>query len=220
MYTLITGVTSDIGISVCKSIDVDNLLICVRRFDDFKKIQSQIVNKNLVPLILDLEDTTLSNQLDEYLRLNELQVSNFIHVAGLLRVSKINSYTKDSIEQVMKVNLISAIEITSTLTKRFNKKYIKNIIFFSSLSSIHGVSGYSVYSSAKAGLNGLALSLQKEFKDIQFNSILLGPVKTKRTIEIFDSNPDLIEVKIETINNLINSLINGSFKNETLIELK
>ena len=111
-----------------------------------------------------------------------------IYSAGITKILPIKNISVMNIDEIFTVNLFSAIEILKTLLKKDNKKSLKNVIFISSLWSIRGEVGNSIYAASKGALNALTFSLAKELAPtIRVNSILPGAVKTPMTEMLLDS---------------------------------
>ena len=113
------------------------------------------------------------------------------------------------------MNLFSAIEIIRSLTGRFNKKSLNNILLISSISAFMGIKGFSYYSASKNSLIAIGKSLAKELAPkIRVNSILPGAIKSESTKNIYNisdilSNYPLGEGKAFDIANLCSYLISN-----------
>ena len=91
------------------------------------------------------------------------------------------------------INVVSAALITKILAGRKNQKALKSAVFISSNISNYGAKAFSIYSSAKSGLDGLMRSLAVELApDVRINSVLPGGVKTRMTEHMYEDE-DLIK---------------------------
>ena len=104
----------------------------------------------------------------------------------------------------------------SVLSKKEFRTHLNNVLFFSSISSIRGNAGYSVYASAKSALLGLMRSLAIELKPIKINAIILGAVKTKATEFIINEKEEYLNTHIplglaqdDVLNNWMLFLLEG-----------
>ncbi len=66
--------------------------------------------------------------------------------------------------------------------KKVNGKALKNIVFISSLASVRGESGNSVYAASKDANNSLVYSLARELAlEIRINALMPGAIETPMT---------------------------------------
>ena len=191
-YTLITGASSGIGEALAISLSKkSNLLLVGRNSEKLEKVRLKCYNSDNHKLfICDLssERTRLFQQLTALLIRENITIQNMIYSAGITKILPIKNISVMNIDEIFTVNLFSAIEILKTLLKKDNKKSLKNVIFISSLWSIRGEVGNSIYAASKGALNALTFSLAKELAPtIRVNSILPGAVKTPMTEMLLES---------------------------------
>ena len=94
--------------------------------------------------------------------------------------------------------MVSTALITKTLVGRKNQKALESAVFISSNISNFGAKAFSVYSSAKSGLDGLMRSLSVELApEVRINSVLPGSVRTRMTEHIYE-NEEVINRMVET----------------------
>jgi len=82
----------------------------------------------------------------------------------------------DDIDQVLDVNLRSAILLTQVCIKSMIKRGTGSVVNISSVNGVRGHSGVSVYSATKAALDGITRSLARELgpRNIRVNSVAPG----------------------------------------------
>ena len=121
-----------------------------------------------------------------------------VHCVGIRSRRPLKLLTSNHIEQVMRINYGSFIELVRLTTKRnrFNKNY--SIIAISSISSKVGGAGVTAYSASKAAIEAAVRSLSKELykKGIRINTVVPGQVNTPAYAELMklsgnDSDPVL-----------------------------
>lgn len=188
-YILITGATSGIGKGVAQRLSQNHSVILHGR----KIEELEILSKELKGSLFwcyDLSQTDgISDSLKNFISQNEIVIEKFVHCAGIDNNLPVKSLKSDVIEELMKVNFYSTVEITNTLLKRsVNQNQLNNILFISSISAIRGYKAKAAYSASKAALDAYmkVLSLEVAPK-IRINSILPGAVKTKMTEKSFEN---------------------------------
>lgn len=134
--------------------------------------------------------------LNEFLQKEGIEVDSFIHSAGVTRILPIRNFSIDIVDEIFNVNFFSAVEILRVLLKKNNHGSLKNVIMISSLWSIRGESGNSVYAASKGAINSLVYSLAKELAPkVNVNAILPGAVRTSMTEKLLDSEVGLKQLK-------------------------
>jgi NAD(P)-dependent dehydrogenase (short-subunit alcohol dehydrogenase family) len=199
-YTLITGATSGIGFEMAKYLSVNRRLVLVGR--DTEKLRHSIESlkspERHKSILVDLnaDRGVLYNLLTDYIVSNGIEVDSFIHCAGATKILPLKNFDIESIDRIFNVNLFSAIEIIKALLRKHNHFALQNIIFISSLWSIRGQKGNSMYASAKGAINSLVYSLSKELAPkIRVNAILPGAVETPMTADIMNGEYGKAELK-------------------------
>ncbi|PAF45172.1 SDR family oxidoreductase [Helicobacter sp. 11S02596-1] len=194
-YTLLSGGTSDIGKAIAHTLGKDHTLLLSAR--DEKKLEKILLSlpRDLPhqALPLDLNDiASIKPALEAFVLSKEAKnvewgggrqtrgIETFIHCAGYVGFGAMKHFDYANALVSFNVNLLSCCEIIATLLKKSNQNALKNIILISSISSLRGYKGSSIYAAAKAGLDALARSLCDELTpNVKINSILLGPIPTK-----------------------------------------
>jgi len=193
-YVLVTGATSGIGKGVAQSLSQNYNVILHGRKTEELEILSKELNGSLF-WCYDLSQTDcISDSLKEFMFQNDIVIEKFLHCAGIDNNLPVKSLKSDAIEELMKVNFYSAVEIINTLLKRsVNQNELNNILFISSISVLRGYKAKAAYSASKAALDAYmkVLSLEVAPK-IRVNSILPGAVKTKMTERSFE-NEELVK---------------------------
>lgn len=145
-----------------------------------------------------LLDLSSKDSISNYLKRN--QINDFyalIFNAGINYPNQLDKHTDEQYENIIEVNLISTVRLLNSLLK--NNSNLKHIIFISSIWSIKGKEGRSVYSASKAGLDAIARSLAVELshRQILVNSLVIGYMNTEMT---FQNNSE------ENLNNIVNKI--------------
>ena len=186
-YTLITGATSGIGLDLSKKLAEErNVILVGRSQEKLDMVKSQIngTPHRVLSFVCDLntDRDSLAQKLLAFILSNDVQVDSMVHCAGASKVMAIRQSDADSVDMIFNVNVFSAIEMIKALLKKENKGALKNILLISSLASIRGEKGNSIYAASKGALNSLAVTLAKELAPkVRVNCISPGTVKTPMT---------------------------------------
>jgi short-subunit dehydrogenase len=190
---LITGVSSSIGESIAVKLSSKyKIILSGRNFDYLKDVNNKLHGTDHKLWICDLLFDSISDSLETFLIDNNLKVNHFLHLGGNFSTSPLRLVKKNDITNSFQINVFSAIEIISLLSKKLYRSEMKNLIFFSSISTKKGFPGYAIYSSAKSALIGLTKTLSIELSPIKVNCIVLGSVLSKKTNELIANNKEEI----------------------------
>ena len=178
---LITGGTSGIGNAILNEFHQNkwNVYFTFSKSKiNAKKIENNY--KNTQSLNLDLNSKSSIDKIKK--KINNKLDCLILNAADTVFVDKNNfkKLTPDLFEKYININLIAQYRIIYNLLEILNDNC--NIILISSIASKNGVGSNVAYSSSKAGLNNLAISLSKILGErIQINCIAPGLMKTKFT---------------------------------------
>jgi short-subunit dehydrogenase len=191
-YTIITGATSGIGLDLSKRLSEDrNIILVGRSQEKLDTVMSQISDTHHVLSFacnLNMDRGTLAQKLSAFILSNDVQIDSMVHCAGTSKVMALRQSDIDSVNMIFNVNVLSAIEMIKVLLKKDNKGALRNILLISSLASIRGEKGNSIYAASKGALNSLAITLAKELAPkVRVNCISPGTVKTPMTQSFLDT---------------------------------
>ena len=168
---LVTGASSGIGRAVAQSLIEHECRVVGLARDlsklDIKSDRFEAHSQDLV----DLEATAdLVNQL-----LKSKHFDYFIHCAGSGLFGSIEQFSVSQIERYMKSNLTSALVLSHYIVPTMRKRKSGCIIFIGSESALNAGKKGVLYSSAKFGLRGLALSLREDCSKDGVGVSLINP---------------------------------------------
>jgi NAD(P)-dependent dehydrogenase (short-subunit alcohol dehydrogenase family) len=194
---LITGVTSSIGEELAIFLSKNfQLILSGRNIVKLEKLQKKLMGNNHLIWSCDFTTDNIKESLEAFLRKRDVKPNHFLHVGGEFTISPLRLQKYDNTVKSFQVNVFSAIEIVGLLCKKEFKSHLKNIIFFSSISTKKGISGYAIYSAAKSSLIGLTKSLAIELSPIRVNCLVIGAILTKSTEYILKGNETLLNSNI------------------------
>lgn len=192
-YTLVTGATSDIGRQICSTLEKSGHHLLLT--DLLPEALEETVQGLLYPerhRILSLDFSDVENAkiaLQEFLVLNQLQVSHAVFAAGIFSVKPLRSVDYPFVKKSFDIALFSIIAIMQLLSsKKVNANSLESVVMISSVSAVMGTKGYSIYGAVKAAMLGLMKSLAAELSPkTRVNAVLPGGIRTKTTSFLFDS---------------------------------
>ncbi len=119
---------------------------------------------------------------------NWSRVDTLINNAGAGNDGLLALQRMQDVDQLINVNLRSAILLTQLCSKSMIKNGRGSIVNISSVNSVRGHSGVAVYSATKAALDGLTRSLARELgpRNIRVNSVAPGYFESAMVGELSD----------------------------------
>lgn len=193
-FTLVTGATSDIGRQICLTLEANghNLFLTdlkQEELDDTIMNLQKPSNHRCLPI--DLSDVENAKAiLQSYMWDHDILISNAVFAAGIFAVKPLRLLDYSFIKRSFDIALFSIFEFTQSLTsKKLNKDALKSIVMVSSVSSIIGTKGYTVYGAVKAAMLGLMKSLAAELSpQTRVNAVMPGGIKTRTTQFLYEAH--------------------------------
>ena len=112
-------------------------------------------------------------------------IDGFVHCAGVTTTQPINKINYEKFDYIFKVNMFSFIEILKWIVKekKLKSESWTSVVAVSSIASVRGGIGQTLYAASKAALEATVLTLSKELirKKIRINSVRPGLVDTPMT---------------------------------------
>ena len=114
------------------------------------------------------------------------QIDVLINNAGITRDTLLLRMSEDQWDEVMRVNLKSAFNLTKAISKPMMKAKSGSIVNISSVVGVMGNAGQANYAASKAGMIGFTKSIAKELgsRNIRCNAIAPGFIETEMTGEL------------------------------------
>jgi NAD(P)-dependent dehydrogenase (short-subunit alcohol dehydrogenase family) len=200
LYTLITGASSGLGEAIAARLSQERRLILHGR--DTARLQAALARcaqpERHLLWPYDLRDVAgIAPGLGALIAGHGIGVECVVHSAAVLKILPVRTVDHKALDEVLKVNFISAAEIVSLLVKkRVNQQHLRAIVFISSIASRFGAPGFSMYSASKGALDGFMRALAVELAPrVRVNSILPGGIRTRMTSEML-ADPE-VAAKLE-----------------------
>lgn len=168
---LITGASSGIGLAVTRLLlSLHCRVIGIARDFDKLNLDKELFQSHSQDLV-DLNKTSeLIKQLCK-----ENRFDYFIHCAGSGLFGSIEQFSVKQIDGFIKSNLTSALVLSHHIVPAMRRQKSGRIIFIGSESAISAGKKGVLYSSAKFGLRGLALSLREDCSKDGITVSLINP---------------------------------------------
>jgi NAD(P)-dependent dehydrogenase (short-subunit alcohol dehydrogenase family) len=156
--------------------------ICARREEKLKETVQALPGAKHGYAVIDVKDVSAINAGFDRFVDERGSIGGMVYAAGISTVRPLSVIDEKSYDETMSVNLKGALFCAKAALK--NTRSIQNgssIIFFSSVSSYNTFGkGRILYSTSKAGINGLmrALALDISSKGHRSNALIIGSIKT------------------------------------------
>ena len=189
MISLITGASSGIGKDMAfefadRGFD---LILVARSLDRLKEVKNEIIKKygkcNVEIMKCDVSDIESVKKLYDDVRNKFVNIDVLVNNAGITKDKLMLKLTEEDFEQVLKVNLTGAFNMTQAVLKPMTKARQGAIINMSSVVGLTGNVGQANYAASKAGLIGFSKSVAREVaaRNIRVNVIAPGFIESDMT---------------------------------------
>jgi len=198
---VISGASSGIGRQCAISISQmgANLILLARRKEKLEETISLLEKGNHLYYSVDICDFTSLQPIISDAVEKSGKIAGFVHSAGKEITLPLNMINNKVYGDLFSINVFSAFELVKIIT---NKKYISSdasIALISSITSLAGNAGLSVYSATKGALVSAVRSMSVELalKNIRINCVSPGLIKTEMFNSLYEKiSPELIEKTI------------------------
>lgn len=178
--TLVTGASSGIGRAIAERLSPQSKVVLHGR--DEARLTESAASCEGETLIWqqDLQEVEAIEGSLRALLAEGCKVTSLVHCAGMVKVLPARSFKPAYVQQMMAVNVFSAMELCRLLLKKkLNQGALESIVFLSSIYSIRGARGHSVYAASKGALDAYMRTLAVELApQVRVNAVLAGGVRT------------------------------------------
>jgi len=108
-------------------------------------------------------------------------LDGLVNSAGIASLMPVKYYKRDRLDEIMEVNAIAPIMLTSLLVKNKKLNNEASVVFISSISGVYiSTLGESSYSASKGAINGFVkgAAIDLAYKKIRVNSVNPGLIQT------------------------------------------
>ncbi len=183
MYSLITGGSSGLGLSIAKLLISQgrSVIITGRSEQKLEKAKETLQSTNPKASILtigaDLSNEDSVKKMFDTLNNRSITLSNIFNVAGSGYYGALSDISQEDISTVLNNNLISLMLVTIRGINYFSKHPFKRhkVISVLSTAALKGKGFETIYNAAKFGAKGFLLSVEDEVKDKNIDIIRIYP---------------------------------------------
>lgn len=187
---LVTGATSGIGEAIARAFHTQGARVAgVGRRDHRLQDIERDLGKGFFPFCCDLSNRDEVMSLVERVQEPLGDISILVNSAGLTRDNLLMRQSLDVWEEVMAVNLTSAMILSQKVLRGMMKRRWGRIINITSVVAATGNPGQTNYAASKSALTGLTKSLAMEVasRNITVNAVAPGMIDTAMTEKLTDS---------------------------------
>lgn len=193
---IITGAAQGIGRQIAEQFAADGAIVYACDRQEFTSN-----NENLHPIVLDITDAANVKTAFMQIFKTEGRIDCLVNNAGIVYNRKIGMIVREETELMFLVNVIAALELTQLVSRLMARNGGGSIINIASVTAVHGSPGQVAYSATKGAIISMTKSAAKELaaKNIRVNAVAPGIVKTERFEELYESNSEKIDTRIQRI---------------------
>lgn len=184
-HVVITGGSSGIGkaLAVLVAQNGAHVSIIARNVQKLEEAQKQIEQHINEGQIVTTVSVDVSNKEEVQKKLLELDdqigpIYMLVNCAGQAICGKLEDMIESDIKHLINVNWLGTLYPIQAILPRFKKRKEGIVVITSSVVALMGMFGYSVYSSCKFALRGLAESIYQEVKPYNVSVTLALPPDT------------------------------------------
>ena len=187
----ITGSTRGIGLAMAHkfaSLGSNIVLNGRREIDEELVSEFSDYGVQVVSISGDVSDSTDAKRMVEETIEKLGSVDILVNNAGITKDKLMLKLTEEDFEQVLKVNLVGAFNMTQAVLKPMSKARQGAVINVSSVVGLIGNVGQANYAASKAGLIGFTKSVAREVaaRNVRVNAIAPGMIESDMTDVLSD----------------------------------
>lgn len=226
---LITGATGGFGNEFAKQLYTLGayLILSGRNKIKLHNLANQLVSSRSEGKILGLIDVDLSDrkgceELYKACKSVTPELDILINNAGVIAYGHFYEVPIDKWEQIMEINLLSAMRLTYLFLPHMIKRREGHIVLMSSVAGFVGTENSVAYAASKFGLRGFGLSLYTEIKKEGLNVTIVYPFWADTPILQSEdygrkSTKQVIRIVVDKADDVVRESIKGIRKNKLCV---
>lgn len=193
---IITGAAQGIGKQIAEQFAADGAIVYACDRQEFTSD-----NDNIHPIVMDITDAVSVKTAFMQIFKTEGRIDCLVNNAGIVHNRKIGMITREETEIMFLVNVIAALELIQLVSRLMARNGGGSIVNIASVTAVLGSPGQVAYSATKGAIISMTKSAAKELaaQNIRVNAVAPGIVKTERFAELYESDGDKIDARIQRI---------------------
>ena len=193
---IITGAAQGIGRQIAEQFAADGAIVYACDRQEFASN-----NAHIHPITLDITDAASVKSAFMQIFKTEGHIDCLVNNAGIVYNRKIGMITREETERMFLVNVIAVLELIQLCSRLMARNGGGSIVNISSVTAVLGSPGQVAYSATKGAIISMTKSAAKELapQGIRVNAVAPGIVKTERFTELYESDGDKIDARIQRI---------------------
>lgn len=193
---IITGAAQGIGKQIAEQFAADGAIVYACDRQEFTSD-----NDNIHPIVMDITDAASVKTAFMQIFKTEGRIDCLVNNAGIVHNRKIGMITREETERMFLVNVIAALELIQLVSRLMARNGGGSIVNIASVTAVLGSPGQVAYSATKGAIISMTKSAAKELaaQNIRVNAVAPGIVKTERFAELYESDGDKIDARIQRI---------------------
>ena len=193
---IITGAAQGIGRQIAEQFAADGAIVYACDRQEFITD-----NEHIHPVVMDITDAASVKANLMQIFKAEGRIDCLVNNAGIVYNRKIGMITREETERMFLVNVIAVLELIQLCSRLMARNGGGSIVNIASVTAVLGSPGQVAYSATKGAIISMTKSAAKELaaQGIRVNAVAPGIVKTERFEELYESDSNKIDERIQRI---------------------
>ena len=193
---IITGAAQGIGRQIAEQFAADGAIVYACDRQEFTPN-----NEHIHPVVLDITDAASVKTAFMQIFKTEGRIDCLVNNAGIVYNRKIGMIMREETERMFLVNVIAVLELIQLSSRLMARNGGGSIVNIASVTAVLGSPGQVAYSATKGAIISMTKSAAKELaaQGIRVNAVAPGIVKTERFEELYESDSNKIDERIQRI---------------------
>lgn len=193
---IITGAAQGIGRQIAEQFAKDGAIVYACDRQEFTTD-----NERIHSIVMDITDAASVKANLMQIFKTQGRIDCLVNNAGIVYNRKIGMITRRETERMFLVNVIAVLELIQLVSRLMARNGGGSIVNIASVTAVLGSSGQVAYSATKGAIISMTKSAAKELaaQGIRVNAVAPGIVKTERFAELYESDGDKIDARIQRI---------------------
>lgn len=193
---IITGAAQGIGKQIARQFADDGAIVYAC---DRQKFTSD--DNHIHPVVMDVTDASSVKTAFMQIYKTEGRIDCLVNNAGIVYNRKIGMIIREETERMFLVNVIAVLELIQLVSRLMARNGGGSIVNIASVTAVLGSPGQVAYSATKGAIISMTKSAAKELapQGIRINAVAPGIVKTERFTELYKTNGEKIDARIQRI---------------------